>query len=403
MSLKDPYLQNVNLDLHLRDARHAHQLFNEHNLALAPKTKFLYHVLFTPMPEVGNSANSNTFKFQKEIGVLVKSADLPSYRISVENKQQYNRKKNVQTRIDYQDVNIVLHDDNTGITRGMLEEYYRYYFNDGNNQAFNGAYDARDKYKNGSIPVYGMNTGIRGPFFNSITIYQLSRRNWYAYTLVNPLISAWNHGNVDSSSGADMNSNSITLAYEAVMYTHGIIGDRGEPGGFTDDATRYDNVMSPLGYADKNMIDAAYASADPALVDERRNVDNFVVPRMTNSSNNSPLAGIFGIFNQLPGGLTNTSVPTVDSQANTSTSRINNVSTSNKGVSAITDAFTTNLSALKSFAAKALNAGAGGVSYAEYNAASPAVQSQIEQQLTADTANNAKLQNFANEAINASK
>jgi hypothetical protein len=205
------------------------------------------------------------------------------------------------------------------------------------------------------------------------------------------------------SGGADMNANSITLAYEAVMYTHGIIGERGEPGGFTDDATRYDNVMSPLGYADQSMIDAAYASADPALVDERRNVDNFVVPRMTNSTNNSPLAGIFGIFNKLPGGLSNTSVPTIDSQNKTSSSIITNISTSNKGSSAIADAFSKNVSALKSFAAKALNSGAGNVSYAEYSAASPTVQAEIEQQLTADTANNAKLQNFANEAINSSQ
>jgi hypothetical protein len=102
---------------------------------------------------------------KKKLGVLVKSADLPSYRISVENKQQYNRKKNVQTRIDYQDVNIVLHDDNTGITRGMLEEYYRYYFNDGNNQAFNGAYDARDKYKNGSY------SGIRYEYWNTWAVF----------------------------------------------------------------------------------------------------------------------------------------------------------------------------------------------------------------------------------------
>jgi len=401
MSIKDPYLQNVNLDLHLRDARHAHRLFTEHNFAMAPKTKFLYHVLFTPSTEIGNSANSNTFKFQKELGVLVKSADLPNFRISVENKQQYNRKKNVQTRIDYSDINITFHDDNTGIARGMLEEYYRYYFNDGNQQAFKGAYEARDKYKIGALPVYGMNTGVYGPFFQSITLYQLARRKWYAYTLVNPLISAWNHGGVDSSGGADMNQQSITLAYEAVIYTNGVIGENSQPIGFTDEATRYDNVKSPLGYADQNMINTAYANPDPALIDERRNVDNFVVPRMTNSSNQSPLSGLFGIFNNPQGGLTGTAIPKIDSQNIINSTTIQNRSTSNKAADAISNAFSNNVSALKSFAAKALNAGAGNVNYTAYSNASPAAQAEIEQQLVSNTATNVKLQKFANEAIDA--
>ena len=95
MSLQDPYLINTDMDVHLRDARHAHQLYTQHNFALAPKTKFLFHVVFDLYDEVGDQTTSNTAKFRKEIGVLAKSASLPNYRVSVENKQQYNRKKNL--------------------------------------------------------------------------------------------------------------------------------------------------------------------------------------------------------------------------------------------------------------------------------------------------------------------
>ena len=111
MSFQDSYLRDTSgLDVHLRDARHAHQLYTEHGFALAPKTKYLYHVVFDMSDEVGHQYRSNTARFQKEIGVLVNQADLPQYRVSVENKQQYNRKKNIQTRLDYQDVNIRFHD-----------------------------------------------------------------------------------------------------------------------------------------------------------------------------------------------------------------------------------------------------------------------------------------------------
>ena len=253
MSLKDAFLSNLESETHLRDARHANQIYTQNNFAFAPKQKYMYHVRFEPNEEIGNSATSNVFRFQKELGVLVKSADLPSFRASVENKQQYNRKKNVQTRVDYQDCNISFHDDNTGVTRALLEEYYRYYFVDANKttNGVDGAYGARDKYF-ARVPSYGLDNGKRNPFFKYITIYQLSRRNWVAYTLVNPLLTAWNHGGVDSSAG-DFNENTITVAYEAVQYTSGDVAGN-TPAGFADQSVGYDVTPSPLGYIDNAMI-----------------------------------------------------------------------------------------------------------------------------------------------------
>ena len=253
MSIKDAFLFNLESQTHLRDARHAHQIYTQNNFAFAPKTKYMYHVRFEPNQEVGNSADSNVFRFQKELGLLVKSADLPSFRASVENKQQYNRKKNVQTRVDYQDCRIAFHDDNTGVTRALLEEYYRYYFVDANKttDGVDGAYGARDKYS-AKVPSYGLDNRRLDPFFKYITIYQLARREWFAYTLVNPLLSAWDHGDV-ASSGTDFNENTITVAYEAVQYTSGNVAQE-TPAGFADASTGYDVTPSPLGYLDNSMI-----------------------------------------------------------------------------------------------------------------------------------------------------
>jgi hypothetical protein len=226
----------------------------------------MYHVRFDPNDEVGNSANSNVFRFQKELGILVKSADLPSFRASVENKQQYNRKKNVQTRLDYQDCRITFHDDNTGVTRALLEEYYRYYFADGNktNGGVTEDYGQRDKYM-AKVPNYGLNNDKIKPFFKSITIYQLARRDWVAYTLVNPLLSAWDHGSVESS-GTDFNENTMSVAYEAVQYTSGSVAGN-TPAGFADQSVGYDVTPSPLGYLDDAMIPGGGAKGLlPALI-----------------------------------------------------------------------------------------------------------------------------------------
>lgn len=253
MSLKDAFLFNLESETHLRDARHAHQIYTQNNFAFAPKAKYMYHVRFDPNDEIGNSATSNVFRFQKELGILVKSADLPSFRASVENKQQYNRKKNVQTRVDYQDCRITFHDDNTGVTRALLEEYYRYYFADANKvtNGTDGAYGPRDKYF-ARVPNYGLNNDKRNPFFKSITIYQLARRNWVAYTLVNPLLTSWDHGGVGSSE-TDFNENTMSVAYEGVQYTSGTVAGN-TPAGFADQSVGYDVTPSPLGYLDNSMI-----------------------------------------------------------------------------------------------------------------------------------------------------
>lgn len=252
MSLKNAFLFNLRSETHLRDARHANQIYTSSNFAFSPKTKYMYHVRFDPNSEVGNSATSNVFKFQKELGVLVKSADLPSFRANIDNKQQYNRKKNIQTRIDYTDINIRFHDDSIGVTSALLEEYYRYYSVDANKvtNGVDGAYGPRDKYF-ARVPNYGLNNNRRNPFFKSITIYQLSRREWIAYTLVNPLLSAWNHGSVQSE-GSEFNENSITVAYEGVQYTSGSVKGS-TPAGFADASVGYDVTPSPLGYIDDAM------------------------------------------------------------------------------------------------------------------------------------------------------
>jgi hypothetical protein len=70
--------------------------------------------------------------------------------------------------------------------------------------------------------------------------------------LVNPLLSSWDHGSVESS-GTEFNENTISVAYEAVHYTSGNVA-RNTPAGFADQSVGYDVTPSPLGYLDNAMI-----------------------------------------------------------------------------------------------------------------------------------------------------
>jgi hypothetical protein len=233
----------------LGDWQHGSRLYVDNNMRLAPRSKFNYHVQFviTPeaqglIPKLLNGAATN------EIGMLVKSATLPSYSAKVEQKKQYNRIKNVQTGIEYEPVNITMHDDNQGLTTAFLQAYYRYYFADGN-QRINGgtAYKINPhntyegKSPDGAAPYrfkYGMDTNNPGvPFFKEIKISTMARGEYVTYTLVNPLITQWSHDDVSNSDGAGTLENKITVAYEAVFYEAGAVqaGANGEPAGFGQD------------------------------------------------------------------------------------------------------------------------------------------------------------------------
>jgi len=236
----------------MADWQHANRLFVTDNQRLAPKHKHLYHCHFVLDPAASNVLPDLRNKHNLEIGMLVKSADLPTFRAEVETKNKYNRKKNVQTAIAYQPVTIQFHDDNYGVTTALLEAYYRYYFADGNYGndpgAFNKAGSGDQTYKGSGANQYkyGLDNNISVPFFRNIQISQMARKSYTTYTLVNPIITDWKHDSVDSGDGSTM-LNTITVAYEAVHYLRGNVtaGANGDPVGFGD-PSHYDSTPSPI-------------------------------------------------------------------------------------------------------------------------------------------------------------
>lgn len=240
----------------LGDWQHASRLYVDSNMRLAPRSKFNYHVQFVVTPE-GQSLIPQLFSgsAKNEIGMLVKNADLPSYNANVDQKKKYNRIKNVQTGVTYDPVNITFHDDNQGITTAFLQAYYRYYFADGN-QRINGgaayAVNPHNTYRNGIANKfkYGMDVNNPGvPFFKEIKISTMARGEYVTYTLVNPMLTAWQHDSVDNGDGAGTLQNRITVAYEAVFYESGAVtaGANGDPAGFGQD--HYDTTPSPISLA----------------------------------------------------------------------------------------------------------------------------------------------------------
>jgi hypothetical protein len=192
---------------------------------------------------------------------------------------QYNRKRIVQTKIKYEQVDITFHDDNNDSVNYLWNSYYQYYFSDGNKpqnvlQGFRGSslgqndssktpppptqqYNDRNIYDNSITGdddwgfLGGQTdtvTGKKVAFFKNITVFGFNQHNFTAYTLINPVITNFNHDTYNYEDGNGIMQNKMTLDYETVVYNYGKMDGR-KPGdivtGFGDVAN-YDRNTSPI-------------------------------------------------------------------------------------------------------------------------------------------------------------
>ena len=104
----------------MADFQHAARLYTDDAFRLAPKAKFLYHVVIELSPTASANLPQLDQRHKNEINLLVKSVDLPKVSMNTVTKNMYNRKKNLQTSLEYDPVNITFHDDNLGITNGSI-------------------------------------------------------------------------------------------------------------------------------------------------------------------------------------------------------------------------------------------------------------------------------------------
>lgn len=287
------FLSNVGQGLltpkgNLGDFQHASKLFVNSNYRLAPKQKFLYHVVFNINPEI-RRRNSMLVNNTTALNMLVKSVDLPKFKVATSAVQQYNRKKQVHTNIEYDPVTLIFHDDNLGVTTNLWAGYYGYYFADSSHGSSAGSIPnvgssnqgtqlsgllgqgqkllkkilGKPVGKQGSsdpttpaaflndnkfdtvLPTFkfGMDNNISVPFFTSIQIFQLGRRTYQSFTLINPKIVSWSHDNLTYAEGAGPTQNTMSVIYEAVIYGNGAVR-QGIPTGFGTEF--YDTQPSPL-------------------------------------------------------------------------------------------------------------------------------------------------------------
>lgn len=271
------FFENPNL----RDATHASNVFRPNAYGYSPKFKFLFHVYF----DINKDAiqGTNSWPDDQNFGLAVKSVQLPKYTFDLHTLNQYNRKRNVQTKIKYDPVQITLHDDNSNLIRKLWYTYYSYYFKDpetaetgmgssrSSENVFNPAgsssnktdVNRRDIYdesldKNDwgyigetSIPktAIASSAGVsKAPFFRAINIYGFNQHNFVLYRLINPTIESFSHDTYDYAQPQGIMEHQLTFQYEFVKYYDGAIDGKNPSQvvtGFGEDA-HYDKTLSPI-------------------------------------------------------------------------------------------------------------------------------------------------------------
>ena len=238
-------LKSLGTSESVRDFQHGNRLFVTNGYQLAPKRQYLYHVFFN----LNTNAESLVARWDSlkkaEIGMLVKSVDLPKYRLNTKTLNAYNRKQIVQSKIDYEPVQMTFHDDSGNIARDLWQAYLKYYYRDTDyplaQYNVNNAYDAR-RTDNWGYTINSVSTTAEN-FFTSIQIYSLSNKQYSLYELVNPKIDSFEHGRHEASQGTGIMEHTMRISYETVKYSQGYVGS-GNVKGFGKE--HYDTQPSPL-------------------------------------------------------------------------------------------------------------------------------------------------------------
>ena len=232
----------------LRDWQHANKIFVGNNYALSPKYSFLFHVRF----ELNNGAQGVSRLSNEQMdnmSFLVKNVQIPKYSMDTKVMNAYNRPNVVQQKIKYDPIQIGFHDDSSDTVRNFWYDYMSHYYRDSDYTP--DAYLSSHKYKSmtgqknfwGYQPSRYNNIDQSERLLNRVKIYSLYQKKFSEYILINPVITGFQHGQHQQGQSEFM-ENTMTLAYETVLYNYGTVKYDKEPTGFATLA--YDKTPSPL-------------------------------------------------------------------------------------------------------------------------------------------------------------
>jgi hypothetical protein len=213
----------------LQDSRLATNTFGMDALyLLAPRTKFMFFVKFTRVgasstsassivPSVSQDATSGQ-DMTKDLGFMVKSIERPKVVFETEVCNQYNRKRIVQKRVEYNPINIKFHDTVNNRVNRLFQSYFKYYFGDSSAPSYQqDIISGQLTYNNWGF-IGSTLAGNLADYFSTISVYTVYG-GWYdQYDLINPKIISYDPDDNDYAATAVGHEIGISVRYEAINY-----------------------------------------------------------------------------------------------------------------------------------------------------------------------------------------
>lgn len=178
----------------LNDYDHASKFFRSNNYKFAPKHAFLFHVYFDINPTV---VSPSTF----ELSMLAKQVSLPRMSVDTKAVNSYNATKIIQTKMRFEPINIIFHDDCADTVRNFWNGYMGHYWSEVN-----------------SKPGYGGFSAPAKRYLNKIHIYSLHNKKFSTVTLINPIIKSYAGSEHNMTAHTELMSVTMSIEYEGVVY-----------------------------------------------------------------------------------------------------------------------------------------------------------------------------------------
>jgi hypothetical protein len=218
-------------NFYFRDAKNANRFRPDANPV---RQKFQGYVnfifnrdLFEDLYVGGNQKDP---EFRTTIGSLVRTAQLPSASFQTEVMNAYNRKRIVQTGVEYNPVEISVYDTVGNEWLTTLMKYFAYHYMDPRNRSegtrdldgsrrVNDAFEKvgsyfglSDKWNSNQA---GFNLNITQHFFERIDYVLYHGNRGIQYSLFNPTMKEFNPGDIDYSDNTGFREFTMSFDYEA--------------------------------------------------------------------------------------------------------------------------------------------------------------------------------------------
>ena len=213
--------ENINgSPLFLKDSAWASKFFGGQSMLNAPKRKFTFFCGF-----IGNSDAMKTVPGGEQLFsnllspsyvFLVKSATPPGWKMDTAVLDQYNKKRVVQSRINYDPIDIRFHDDVDNKMVQLIDSYTKFYYGDSfNNEYADWSLDTTKAFKNEGS--WGIKANEHKYFFQAIWMAWVNSGTLTYAVMRNPMITDIKMDQLDYADNAPMEI-SMSFDYEGVVF-----------------------------------------------------------------------------------------------------------------------------------------------------------------------------------------